>query len=140
MYSSSKLDLGSYIISAAKTASKKIEALIHSMKFLSPEVVLYLCESTMQSCMEYCCHSISVNLPCSLAWNTVVIYGLVCLVATWNCWNWWIGYKDIYAGLEFMDTFFQIIWPYKKDFHKTIQGISKSLFFLFNYILESSLD
>ena len=39
-----------------------------------------------------------------------------------------------------MDTFFQIIWPYKKDFHKTIQGISKSLFFLFNYILESSLD
>ena len=73
---SSKLDWGSYIISIAKTASKKIEALIHSMKFLSPEVVLYLCESTMQSCMEYCCHSISVNLPCSLAWNTVVTLSL----------------------------------------------------------------
>ena len=32
---SSKLDWGSYIISIAKTASKKIGALIHSMKFLS---------------------------------------------------------------------------------------------------------
>ena len=32
---SSKLDWGSYIISIAKTASKKIEALICSMKFLS---------------------------------------------------------------------------------------------------------
>ena len=36
---SSKLDWGSYIVSIAKTASKKIEALIRSMKFLSPEVV-----------------------------------------------------------------------------------------------------
>ena len=39
---SSKLDEGSYIISIAKTVSKKIGALIHSMKFLSPEVALYL--------------------------------------------------------------------------------------------------
>ena len=39
---SSKLDWGSYIISIAKTASKKIGALICSMKFLSPEVALYL--------------------------------------------------------------------------------------------------
>ena len=31
---SSKLDWGSYIISIAKTASNKIGALIHSMKFL----------------------------------------------------------------------------------------------------------
>ena len=37
---SSKLDWGSYIISIAKTASKKIGALICSMKFLSPEVAL----------------------------------------------------------------------------------------------------
>ena len=37
---SSKLDWGSYIISIAKTASKKIGALIGSMKFLSPEVAL----------------------------------------------------------------------------------------------------
>ena len=39
---SSKLDWGSYIISIAKTASKKIGALIRSMKFLSLEVALYL--------------------------------------------------------------------------------------------------
>ena len=49
---SSKLDWGSYIISIAKTASKKIR----SMKFLSPEVTLYLYKSTICPCMEYCCH------------------------------------------------------------------------------------
>ena len=53
---SSKLDWGSYIVSIAKTASKKIGALIHSMKFLSPEVVQYLYKSTIGPCMEYCCH------------------------------------------------------------------------------------
>ena len=44
---SSKLDWGSYIISIAKTASKKIGALIRSMKFLSPEVALYLYKSNL---------------------------------------------------------------------------------------------
>ena len=44
---SSKLDWGSYIGSIAKTASKKIEALIRSMKFLS----------------------ISINLPYGHVWN-----------------------------------------------------------------------
>ena len=53
---SSKLDWGSYIISIAKTASKKIGALICSMRFLSPEVALYLYKSTLHPCMEYCCH------------------------------------------------------------------------------------
>ena len=53
---SSKLDWGSYIVSIAKTGSKKIGALIHSMKFLSPEVALYLYKSTIRPCMEYCCH------------------------------------------------------------------------------------
>ena len=53
---SSKLDWGSYSISIAKTASKKIGALILSMKFLSPEVALYLCKPTIRSCMEYYCH------------------------------------------------------------------------------------
>ena len=43
---SSKLDWGSSIISIAKTASKKIGALIRSMKFLSPEVALYLYNHT----------------------------------------------------------------------------------------------
>ena len=53
---SSKLDWGSYIISIAKTASKKIGALICSMKFLSPKVALYLYKSTIRPCMRYCCH------------------------------------------------------------------------------------
>ena len=53
---SSYLDWGSYMISIAKTAFEKIEALICSMKFLSPAVALYLCKSTICSCMEYCCH------------------------------------------------------------------------------------
>ena len=53
---SSKLDWGSYIISIAKTVSKKIGALFRSMKFLSPEVVLYLYKSTIRPSMEYCCH------------------------------------------------------------------------------------
>ena len=53
---SSKLDWGSYIVSIAKTASKKIGVLIRSMKFLSPEVALYLYKSTIRPCMEYCCH------------------------------------------------------------------------------------
>ena len=53
---SSKLDWGSYIISIAKTASKKIGALIRLMTFLSPDVALYLYKSTIRPCMEYCCH------------------------------------------------------------------------------------
>ena len=39
---SNKLDWGSYIVPIVNTASKKIGALIHSMKFLSPEVALCL--------------------------------------------------------------------------------------------------
>ena len=53
---SSKLDWGSYIVSFAKTASKKIGALICSMKFLSPEIALYLYKTTIQPRVEYCCH------------------------------------------------------------------------------------
>ena len=61
------MDWGSYIFSMATTASKKIGALICSMKFLSPEVALYLCKSTIQLCM-----------------NTVVMPELVLLVAILN--------------------------------------------------------
>ena len=64
----SKLDWGSYIISIGKIVSKKIGALICSMKFLSPEVGFYL-----------------YKLPHRLAWNTVVISGLVLPVSTGNC-------------------------------------------------------
>ena len=39
---SSKLNRGSY--------------LIRSMKFLSPEVAMYLFKSNIRPCMEYCCH------------------------------------------------------------------------------------
>ena len=66
---SSKLDWGSYIISIAKTASKKIGALIRSMKFFSPEVAL-LCISinltTIHPCMEYCCHVYAGTPNCNL--------------------------------------------------------------------------
>ena len=53
---SCKLDWSPYIISIAKTASEKIGALILSMKFLSPEIALYLYKSIIRPCMEYCCH------------------------------------------------------------------------------------
>ena len=78
---SSKLDWGSYIISVAKTAFKKNGALIHSMKFLSPEIALYLYQT---------------SIPTSFPWNTVVISGLVLLVATWKC---LISYKNGYLEL-----------------------------------------
>ena len=52
----SKLDRDSYMISIAKTASKKFGALIRFTKFLSPEGALYLYKSTIRPCMEYCCH------------------------------------------------------------------------------------
>ena len=47
---SSELDL------CSETASKKIGALIHSRKFFSPEVTLYLYRSTIQPCIEYYSH------------------------------------------------------------------------------------
>ena len=50
------MDWGSCIIPVAKTASKKIGVLIRSMKFISPEVALYLYESIIWPCMRYCCH------------------------------------------------------------------------------------
>ena len=49
---SSKLDWGSYIISIAKTPSRKIGALVWSVKFLA----LYLYKSTIHPCLECCCH------------------------------------------------------------------------------------
>ena len=61
---SSQLDQGSYIISVAETAYKKICTLIRFMKFL----LRLLC--------------ISKNLPYGRSWNTVFMSGLVLLVAT----------------------------------------------------------
>ena len=34
------------------------------MKFLSPEVALYLYKSTILPCMEYCCHVCTGDPPC----------------------------------------------------------------------------
>ena len=65
---SSKLDRGSYITSIAKTASKKIGALIRSLKFF---LLRLLC--------------ICINLAYAHVWNTAVTSGLLPLVATWNC-------------------------------------------------------
>ena len=53
---SSKVDWGFYMISVAKTASEKIGTLIRSVKFLSPDLALYLYKSIRWPCMEYCCH------------------------------------------------------------------------------------
>ena len=76
---SSKLDWGSYIVSIAKTASKKIGALICAISFF---LLRLLC--------------ISINLPYNHVWNTAVMPGLVLLVVTWNC---WISYRNGYVGL-----------------------------------------
>ena len=63
---SSKLDWSSYITSIAKTASRKVGALIGSMKFRSPKVTLYFYESTIWPCMEYCCHVCDAACSCYL--------------------------------------------------------------------------
>ena len=52
---------GSYIISIAKTATKKIGALLSSMRFLSPEFTLYLYKSTI-------CPSMYAILLSHLGW------------------------------------------------------------------------
>ena len=51
-----KLEWGSYLTSIFKSASIKIGALARSLKLLSPEVGLCLSNSTIWSCLEYCCH------------------------------------------------------------------------------------
>ena len=50
-----KLDWSIYIISIANTVFKEIGDLIRYMKFLHPEVALYLYKSTICPCMEHCC-------------------------------------------------------------------------------------
>ena len=62
----SKLDWGSYIFSIARTASRKIGALIRSRKFVSPKVAQYLYKSTIRPCMEYCCHVLAGAPSCYL--------------------------------------------------------------------------
>ena len=82
---SSKLDWCSYIISIAKTASKKIGALIRSMKFLSPEIALYLFKSTIHPCMEYCCHVWAGAPSCYLknGYAGLLVFHLLLLLNPW---------------------------------------------------------
>ena len=77
---SSKLYLGSYILSNAKAAFKKIEALVCSVNCLCHLRLLL----------------ISINSRFGLAWNTVVMSVLVFLVVLWKC---WISYRNGYVGL-----------------------------------------
>ena len=85
---SSKLDWGSYIISIAKSASKKIGALIRSLKFLPPEVTLYHYKPTIQPCMEYCCHVWAGALSCHLELLNKLQKQTVgpLLLTLWNHW------------------------------------------------------
>ena len=62
----SKLDWSSSIVCFAKSVSKRIRALIRSMKCRFLEVALYDCRSTMWSCMEYCFYFWAVALSCYL--------------------------------------------------------------------------
>ena len=70
---SAKLDWGSYIISIAKTASNKFGTIIHLIKFVSPEVALYLYKSNIQP--------YGILLSC-LGWGSYLLI-----------------YKNDYAGL-----------------------------------------
>ena len=52
------------------------------MKFLSPEIVLYFYKSTIQPCMEYCCHVWASAPSCYLELldkvDIKLIYRIVC--------------------------------------------------------------
>ena len=73
---SSKLDWGSYIISIAKTSSNKTGALIHSIKFISSEVALYLYKSNRV-------HDFSVTIPRCYK-DIYVNSSLACTARLWN--------------------------------------------------------
>ena len=77
----SKFDWG-FIIYIAKTGSKKIEAFLGSVKFLSPKVTLYL------------------YFFIGFAWNTIVMSGLLLLAATLK---WYISSESGYVGLLVLD-------------------------------------
>ena len=62
---SSKLDWGLYIISIAKTSSKKIRTLVCPMKFISREVALYLYKSLSLS-YGHALNTVGLVLPALL--------------------------------------------------------------------------
>ena len=118
---SSKLEWCSYITSIAKTAFKKIGALMCSMTFLSPEL---LC--------------ISINLPYCHAWNIVVMFGLVPLATTWNC---QISYNNRYLellGLELL-LLLSLILFYRYYFHRCSSELALHIWFHFLLLKEGLL-
>ena len=60
------MNRGSYIVSIANTASKKIGAFVCSMKFLSPEVAVYLYKFIIQPCLKCYCRVCVHTLNCYL--------------------------------------------------------------------------
>ena len=70
MFFFSELDSGSFIAFIAITASKKVEALILSMKCLSSEVALYLYKTTIQRFRECLCHVFAG--VCSYYWVMLI--------------------------------------------------------------------
>ena len=85
---SSKLDWGSCIISNAKSVSKKIGTLIHSMNFFSPQVALYLYKSTIRACMECCCHMWAGAPSCCFE----LLDNLLLLLNAWLIIKMWLAY------------------------------------------------
>ena len=53
---------GSYFFYVAKTVSRKIETLIYSLRFISPEVALYLYKPTIRPYMG-CCYHVWAGAP-----------------------------------------------------------------------------
>ena len=76
---SSKLDWGSYIISFVKMLPKMLWTFLVLWSFFLLRLVF-----------------ISINVKYSHVWNTVVMFGLVLFVASWNCYT---SYKNGYVGL-----------------------------------------
>ena len=68
------------IVTITKSTFEKMEALIHSIKFLPAEFALY----------HY------IYLSYSLPWNTVFISRMILLAATWI---WTINYRNGHVGL-----------------------------------------
>ena len=96
---SSKLDWGPYIISIAKTASKKTGVFIRSMKFLSLKVALYLYKSMMRPCMKYCCHVWAGVPSCSLELLDK-LQKRICRTVGTCCLSWTLGSLSKWSQLK----------------------------------------
>ena len=102
--------MGFFIVSIAKSTSKKIGALIRSMKFLSPELDLYLYKSTICPWMEWCCHVWAIVPSCYLE----LLYNLSTKKNMQDCWSftcsfsWTLGSSSKFGQLK---SFLQVFIP-----------------------------